>query len=83
MAAYAGVIEDGSLACESKDPNKLRIVERVTFTKSTRKRAGGHLPFDVKWDIQLKDKRTVEIEVGTQSDHKLMHWGLRLLNAPS
>jgi len=83
LAAYAGVIEDGSLACESKDPNKLRIVERVTFTESTRKRTGGHLPFDVKWDIQLKDKRTVEIEVGTQSDHKLMHWGLRLLNAPS
>lgn len=81
LTAYAGVIEDGSLTCQSKGPDKLKIVERVTFTKSARNTADGHVPFDMKWDILLKDKRRLGIEVGTQPNHKLMHWGLRLVNA--
>lgn len=81
LAAYAGVIEDGSLTCQSKGPDKLKIVERVTFTKGARDTADGHVPFDMKWDILLKDKRRVEIEVGTQPNCKLMHSRLHLVTA--
>jgi hypothetical protein len=79
LAAYAGVIEDGSLACESKGPDKLKTVEKVTFMKGPQRSPDGHVPFGIKWDILLKDKRRLEVEVGTRPNHKLMHWGLRLL----
>ena len=80
LAAYAGVIEDGSLTCRSNEPDKLKIVTRVTFTKGAPRTPEGHVPFGIKWDILLKDRRTLEVEVGTQANHKLMHWGLRLLS---
>lgn len=81
LAAFAGVIEDGSLTCVSRDPDRLRIVKRVTFTKGREWRRDGHVPFRLKWDILLKDNRRVEVEVGTQANHKLLHWGLRLISA--
>jgi hypothetical protein len=73
LSAYGGVIEDGSLTCVSKDPDKLKLVKRVTFTKGPQITKGGHVPFGIKWDILLKDKSRIEVEVGTQVNHKLMH----------
>ena len=81
LAAFAGVIEDGSLTCVSRDADKLKIVKRVTFTKGREWRRDGHVPFRLKWDILLKDNRRVEVEVGTQANHKLLRWGLRLISA--
>lgn len=80
LAAYAGVIEDGSLACEGKVSDKLRIVEKVTFTKGPQKMADSHVPFGIKWDILLKDGRRLEVEVATQADPKFFYHGLRLLD---
>jgi hypothetical protein len=78
LAAYAGVIQDGSLSCQGRGEDTLRVVAKVTFSKGDRATADGHVPFDMRWDVLLKDKRRVEIEVGTLPNHKLMHWGLRL-----
>jgi hypothetical protein len=78
LAAFAGVIEDGSLTCVSRDPDKLKIVKKVTFTKGREWRRDGHVPFTLKWDILLKDNRRLEVEVGTQANHELLHWGIRL-----
>lgn len=72
LAAYAGVIEDGSLACESKRRDKLKIVKRVTFTKDREWGPGGHVPFRMKWDILLKDNRLVEVDVGTRESDNLV-----------
>jgi hypothetical protein len=80
LAAYAGVIEDGSLTCVGKGLDRLRIIERVTFTKTAVEPAAGHVPFGIRWDILLGDKRRVEVDVGTLADDKLMRWGLRLIN---
>lgn len=80
LAAYGGVIDDGSLSCEGKPSARLRLVEKVTFTKVAPVMAGGHVPFDIKWDVLLKDKRRLEVTVGTRpDDHRLMHWGIHLL----
>jgi hypothetical protein len=80
LAAYAGVIEDGSLTCESRVSDRLRIVEKVTFTKGPQKIADSHVPFGIKWDILLKDGKRLEVEVATQADPKFLYHGLRLLD---
>jgi hypothetical protein len=81
LAAFASIIEDGSLACQSKDPDELRLVKRVTFTRVPQVTPDGHVPFGIKWDVLLKDKRRVEVEVGTRANHNLMRWSLRLIRA--
>ncbi|HEV2424879.1 MAG TPA: hypothetical protein VGZ29_08630 [Terriglobia bacterium] len=80
LAAYAGVIQDGSLTCSGSE--KLKIVSRVTFTRSGRAQAEGHVLFDMNWDVSLRDGRRLEISVGTQANHELMRLGLRLIAAP-
>lgn len=80
LVAYAGVIEDGSLACENEKRGKLKIVESVTFTKGPSATVDGHMPFSVRWDILLKDKRRFQVEVGSQADGELKHWRLILVN---
>jgi hypothetical protein len=79
LAAYAGVIEDGSLVCEDKGPNKLRIVDKVTFTKGPQRMEDSHVPFGITWDILLKDRRRLEVEVATQADQKFLLFGLNLV----
>jgi hypothetical protein len=78
LAALAGVIEDGSLTYVSRDPDMLRIVSKVTFTKGRERSQGSHVPFRLKWSILLKDGRRLDVEVGTQANHKLLRWLLCL-----
>jgi hypothetical protein len=80
LAAYASVIEDGSLACENRGSDKLKMVEKVTFTKGPQKMADSHVPFGIMWNILLKDRRRLEVEVATQADPKFIYHGLRLVN---
>jgi|ERR1035437_6672482 hypothetical protein len=79
LAAYAGVIEDGSISCEGKRSDNLKIVERVTFLKG-RAYEGGHVPFGMVWDILLKNGKRVEVEVATDTKHGFMRSGIRLFS---
>jgi hypothetical protein len=54
LAQYAHVIEDCSLVYKSDD---LRMVTEMTFRKEGE--SGGALPFNVVWDLKLKDGRTL------------------------
>jgi hypothetical protein len=85
LAAYAGVIEDGSLECRAarRPPNRARapgdelgIVQRVTFTKG-RRVENGLLSFDIRWRIFLKDGRTLEVEIGASRNLKGTWWTRR------
>ncbi|MGA2904739.1 MAG: hypothetical protein ABSD98_12970 [Candidatus Korobacteraceae bacterium] len=78
LAQYAGVIEDGSLTCDGKGSKTLRLVDRVTFTKTPAQTEGGHVPFGIRWDILLNDKRRLEVEVGTQEQDGFLYQNLRL-----
>jgi hypothetical protein len=77
LAAYEGVIEDGSLTCESKNSAKLRVVEKITFTKGPRIVEDSHVPFGIVWKILLKDGSTIEVNVGAPSNAQFLSWGLR------
>jgi len=79
LAAYAGVVEDGSLVCEDGGPNELRIVDKVTFTKGPQIIEDSHVPFGITWDILLKDGRHLEVEVAAQSDQKFLLSGVNLV----
>lgn len=79
LAQYAGVIEDGSLTCRGKRSKTLRFIDRVTFTKTPATTEGGHVPFGIRWDILLNDKRRLEVEVGTQEQDGFLYQNLRLL----
>lgn len=61
LAAYANVIEDGSLSCNAQ-PGDLKMIRGVTFTKG-RSLKDAHLPFEMVWDIHLLDKRTLTVKV--------------------
>lgn len=62
ISAYAGVIEDGTLACESKKNNELGAVQRVVFKKGKTLSRDHHVDFVIQWDIELKDGRTLKTE---------------------
>ena len=51
---YAGVIDDGSLFCEG---HGLKFVERLVFTKGVVRSDNHFIPFDLVWDIALKQKQ--------------------------
>ena len=51
---YAGVIEDGSLTCEGQG---LKFVEKLIFTKGMVRSENHFIPFDLVWDIALKEKQ--------------------------
>lgn len=65
LAAYAGVIEDGTLSAKAND--SLVAVERVVFYKGAARSFGNHVPFVVAWDIKLKDGRTLTVETEARS----------------
>jgi len=58
---YAGIIEDGSLSCDGKNL-PLKWVRRVVFTKG-RARMDSHVPFDLSWQIDLLDGRSLLVSV--------------------
>jgi hypothetical protein len=80
LRTFGGVIEDGSLTCVSTGPDRLRTVDRVTFKGPHRTRYG-HPLFGIKWDILLKDRRRLEVEVATQLNTDLRQWHLRIIPA--
>jgi hypothetical protein len=83
IAAYAGVIEDGTLSMGKTD--KLRAVEEVRFSKGRRTLDGHHLPFTIQWDVQLKDGRSVELQLqsvpGAPADSHMYSIAIRLVPA--
>jgi hypothetical protein len=58
---YAGIIEDGSLSCDGKNL-PLKWVSEVVFMKG-RARADAHVPFDLCWQIELLDGRSILVDV--------------------
>jgi hypothetical protein len=80
IAAYGGVIEDGSLSTEADKNGELQAVKRVTFTKGEDLPAGHHVPFVIQWQIDLKDGRTLTTSVETVpgSDGTMMAHHLKL-----
>jgi hypothetical protein len=71
LSAYAGVIEDGTLAMKADKNNKLGAVKQVTFKKGKPLSSDYHVNFIVQWDIELKDGRTVKTEFDAQPNHPL------------
>ena len=51
-------------------------MQKVTFTKG-RSVEHGHLPFDIRWTILLKDARKLEIELGAPPNLKGTWWTCR------
>jgi len=80
LAAYAGIIEDGSLTCEGKNLARLRLVKGVTFTKSQQILEDSHVPFGINWTILLKDGDEVEVVVNAPVDAKSVSWSLRWIH---
>jgi hypothetical protein len=62
---YAGVIEDGSLACGygGRGSGDLKKVQKVIFTKGRTSAPGSHMPFELLWQIHLLDGRILRVEV--------------------
>jgi hypothetical protein len=74
---YSGVIEDGSLSAVGKKAT-LKAVEKVTFEKGAQLTAEHHVPFVIRWTIELKDGRALKTSVetvptgsGTMTSHHL------------
>jgi len=65
LEAYSGVIEDGSLSAKANKHNVLSAVKQVIFTKGERLTDAHHVPFVIRWDIELKDGRTVKASLET------------------
>jgi len=60
LAAYAGVIEDGSLTCAA---NGLRMINKVVFSKGRPLNSDGRLPFEINWTIFLKSGGMLKVEL--------------------
>lgn len=58
---YAGIIEDGSLSCDAKNA-PLKWVKQVIFTKG-RNLPDSRLPFELCWNIELLDGRSIGVRV--------------------
>jgi hypothetical protein len=65
LEAYAGLIENGTLATETDKQNELGAVKKVTFSKGKELTSEHHVPFIIQWDIELKDGRTLKTTVNT------------------
>lgn len=59
---YASVVKDGSLSA-IKGPNSLRAIQKVTFEIGDGLTDEYHVPFVIRWVIQLKDGRTIRVSV--------------------
>jgi hypothetical protein len=66
LEVYCGVIEDGTLS--AKGDTTLTAVESVTFAKGETLSEHHHVSFTIRWDIRLKDGRTVRTNVETVPD---------------
>jgi hypothetical protein len=67
LGAYAGVIEDGSLSVKTPDAIKeLGAVKEITFTKGDSLSGRNHVNFVIKWVIELKDGRIIDLSVDAE-----------------
>lgn len=83
LSAYGGVIEDGSLTCVNrKQENELYVVNKVTFTKGAELSDKHHVNFVIRWKIDLRDGRTLQVDTETVPDaagNMTLH-GLQIIN---
>jgi len=75
IQAYAGVIDEGELVCDGAGfPN----IQRLVFTKG-RPLTGADLPFEVDWDIVLKDGQPLKATFSTiQVAGEGLVWGFKI-----
>jgi hypothetical protein len=71
LAAYAGVIEDGTLSMKSDKNNEIVAVKEMIFKKGKPLSSDYHVDFMIQWDIVFKDGRTLKIELDAQPNHPL------------
>jgi len=71
LAAYAGVIEDGTLSMQSDKHKEIEALQEVTFKKGKPLASEYHVNFTIHWDIELKDGRLLEVEMDAQPNHPL------------
>lgn len=62
LTHYAGVIRDGALRCRGE--TKLAHVSEVVF-KIGKQTSGNHLPFDLVWEIHLKNGKILDVSVNS------------------
>jgi hypothetical protein len=84
VSAYAGIIQDGTLSIESAE--KLKVVDKVTFTKGRSLSKDYHVPFTIQWDIHLKDRRILRMDLktvpGAPAKSNMHSSNFRLILAP-
>ena len=71
LAAYAGVIEDGTLAMRIDKHNDISAVLEMRFKKGKALSSAYHVNFMIQWDIELKDGRTLHVEMDAQPKHPI------------
>jgi hypothetical protein len=71
LAAYAGVIEDGTLSMKSDKNDEIVAVKELVFKKGKALSSDYHVNFMIQWDIALKDGRTLKVELNAQPNHSL------------
>ena len=71
LGAYARVIEDGSLSISTDKTSPLVAVESVTFQRGKALSSEYHVNFVIRWDIELKDGRTVRVDMDAQPNDKV------------
>src|SRR5206468_1312492 len=59
---YAGVVEDGSLACRAPT-QRLKLVSEVIITKGAPAPPDAHIPFALSWEVILLDGKRMTVEV--------------------
>ena len=81
LAAYGGVIQDGTLSMKSDKNNEIDA-EEVTFKKGKALPSEYHVNFTIHWDITLKDGRLLEVEMDAQPKHppKMTSHNIRIHN---
>lgn len=82
LAAYGGVIEDGSLSIKA-NPNPLQAVDEIIFSKAAASEEDQHLPFSIQWDVRLKDGRMLRTIVGAVPSEKRTFAHIHLIATPS
>jgi hypothetical protein len=74
LTHYAGVIEDGSLSCNAKKADKLKLVREVVFKKGRVAAASEEfrLPFRVTWTIILHDGQELSLELAVSKPDEMI-----------
>ena len=79
VAAYAGVIEDGSLSINGGD--SLKAVARVIFSKGKALPFNHHIQFRLRWEIVLKDRRMCRCELDATPSSNMIFQSITIVPA--